>query len=230
MGMKYLKMFESFNDSEIHYICREYGIENYTINKDRSIDVDGNVDISGFDLEELPLSFGTVYGMFNCSSNNLESLKGSPKMVLNGFGCHDNQLTNLEYLPKDIGGAVLLSFNELTSLKGCPEKVNGVFKCDYNKLTSLEFCPKEVTSIFDCSINQIIDMGVIEKIEDNFYCKGNPIQKIYNLFNTQQSFIDSLDYDYFRGGNKINKIRLEQALAEFALKCPNNIPGYEFIQ
>ena len=35
--MKYLKLFENYED--IHSICEEYGIENYTINDDESIDL-----------------------------------------------------------------------------------------------------------------------------------------------------------------------------------------------
>ena len=53
--MKYLKLFESFND--IDSICKRYGIENYTINEDGSIDVDGNVSLSSQGLTELPLRF-----------------------------------------------------------------------------------------------------------------------------------------------------------------------------
>ena len=30
----------------IESICQEYGIENYTINEDGTVDVDGNVDLS----------------------------------------------------------------------------------------------------------------------------------------------------------------------------------------
>jgi len=37
-------------DKEIHKICKEYGIENYTINNDGSIDVDGYVDLSNMEL------------------------------------------------------------------------------------------------------------------------------------------------------------------------------------
>ena len=36
-------LYESFN--EIHYICREYEIDDYTINSDGSIDVDGDVNL-----------------------------------------------------------------------------------------------------------------------------------------------------------------------------------------
>ena len=40
--MKYIKVFENFKtEKDIHNICNKYGIINYTINKDGSIDVDG---------------------------------------------------------------------------------------------------------------------------------------------------------------------------------------------
>ena len=45
-------LFENFN--EIHKICQKYGIENYTINPDGNIDVDGNVSLSNKKLTELP--------------------------------------------------------------------------------------------------------------------------------------------------------------------------------
>ena len=39
--MRYLKLFESFEN--IDKICKQYNIENYTINPDGTIDVDDNV-------------------------------------------------------------------------------------------------------------------------------------------------------------------------------------------
>ena len=41
-NMKYLKLFENFDQTKIDKICKKYGIENYTINPDGSIDVDGD--------------------------------------------------------------------------------------------------------------------------------------------------------------------------------------------
>jgi len=41
-------------DKEIHKICKEYGIKNYTINTDGSIDVDGYVNLSKKRLTKLP--------------------------------------------------------------------------------------------------------------------------------------------------------------------------------
>jgi len=42
--LSYKKFFES--KQEIDSICRKYGIRNYTINPDESIDVDRDVDLS----------------------------------------------------------------------------------------------------------------------------------------------------------------------------------------
>ena len=56
---------------DIDSICKKYGIENYTINEDGTVDVDGDVSIVGkivrdrfinIDLTKLPLRFGKVSG------------------------------------------------------------------------------------------------------------------------------------------------------------------------
>ena len=41
--MKYLRLFESFED--IKGICKKYDIKDYTINPDGTIDVNENVDL-----------------------------------------------------------------------------------------------------------------------------------------------------------------------------------------
>ena len=53
--MKYLKLFEAFED--INEICKKYNIKNYTINQDVSIDVNGYVDLYNIGLTKLPLKF-----------------------------------------------------------------------------------------------------------------------------------------------------------------------------
>ena len=57
------------SENEIHRICKEYGIKNYTINSDGSIDVDGNVDITLCYLRSIPVKFNKVTGYFSCSNN-----------------------------------------------------------------------------------------------------------------------------------------------------------------
>ncbi len=143
---------------EIHTICEKYGITNYTINPDGSIDVFGSVYLSGYRLTKLPLKFNKVSGYFNISYNDFTSLEGSPVEVGGNFWCNDNQLT---------------------SLKGCPKLVGGIFNCGNNNLTSLEGCPKEVGEFFYCSSNKLTSLkGGPEKVYDMFYCGGNPLESL----------------------------------------------------
>ncbi len=76
-------MFESFIeisgttgdmniDNEIFYIARKFGIRKYKINEDGTIDVDGDVDLSGKELTELPLKFRNITGDFYCYKNLVE--------------------------------------------------------------------------------------------------------------------------------------------------------------
>ena len=78
----------------ISLICKQYGITNYTINSDGSIDVNGYVNLSYRHLTELPLMFNRVTGLFNCSYNQLTSLEFSPDYVGGDFDCEYNNLTN----------------------------------------------------------------------------------------------------------------------------------------
>jgi hypothetical protein len=60
--------------NSIHDICEKYGIKNYTINDDGSIDVNGDVDLYNCSITELPLRFNKVTGWFDCGYNNLTTL------------------------------------------------------------------------------------------------------------------------------------------------------------
>ena len=97
-------LFENFN--EIHGICKKYGIENYTINNDGSIDVYGDVNLYSKKLTKLPVKFRNVSGRFDCYNNNLTTLEGAPQSVLGSFYCNRNNLTTLEGAPKSVGGNV----------------------------------------------------------------------------------------------------------------------------
>ena len=95
---------------EIEDWCEEMGIQDYTINSQGEIDVNGSVNLSGGDFKELPYKFGTVTGHFNIGDNpNLISLKNCPNKVGFYFRC--------SYCPK------------LESLEGCPKVVGDCFYC-----------------------------------------------------------------------------------------------------
>jgi hypothetical protein len=110
----------------ISLICKKYGIENYTINDDGSIDVNGNVDLLWYRLTELPLNFNRVTGYFNCNCNKLTTLKGSPKWVGGSFSCINNQLTSLEFSPDYVGGWFDCRWNNLTN-NYCIAEIKGNF-------------------------------------------------------------------------------------------------------
>lgn len=48
--MKHLNFYTNF---KIQYLCKKYNITNYKINKDGTIDVDGDVDLSCVGFERL---------------------------------------------------------------------------------------------------------------------------------------------------------------------------------
>jgi hypothetical protein len=58
--MKDIKIIDS--------ICNKFGITNWTVNPDGTVDVDGGVDISNYDIGEMPLKFGKVSGDFSLSA------------------------------------------------------------------------------------------------------------------------------------------------------------------
>jgi hypothetical protein len=143
------------NTKNIENICQEWGIENYTINGDGTVDVDGDVDISKRNLSKLPLKFGRVTGSFYCMHNQLTTLEGCPLEVGGELWCYNNELTTLEGCTKKVGGYFYCFKNKLITLEGCPRKVGGNFACSNNQLTSLEGCPKEVGGEFYCYYNPL---------------------------------------------------------------------------
>jgi len=142
--MRYLKLFESFEDKtdkwNILKICIKNDIYDYTINPDGSIDVNGDVYLSGKKLTKIPLKFNKVNGYFGCSSNNLISLEGCPKEVNHGFSCYGNKLTSFIHAPKIISGGL---------------------DCDNNNIRSFEYFPSYVGVNFWCSGNPIVEIWIL---------------------------------------------------------------------
>jgi hypothetical protein len=150
------------NISEIHRICKGYGIENYTINDDLSIDVDGDVELTNISLNEIPLNFGRVSGCFYTTCNKLKSLKFVPKYVNGDFGCSDNDLSSLYNSPQFVGGDFYCRSNNLTSLEGLPKYIIGYINCNDNKIWSFK--------------------GIPDNFRGKLYCNLNPIYEIWKLF------------------------------------------------
>jgi len=161
-----------------------YGVKNYTINDDLTVDVDGYVDLTSKRLKRIPIQFGNVSGGFYCSRNSLTSLKGSPISVGSSFNCMLNKLTSLEYIPKEIVGYFTCYDNQITSLIGGPEKVLGSYSCAKNKITSLKGCPEIVYEEFDCQSNALTSLEYMPQLVGNkFYFMKNNLEdtKLYDM-------------------------------------------------
>jgi len=90
---------------EIKNWLTRHRIENYTINSDMSVDVEGDVDLQHCNIQRLKLQFNRVNGNFLVTENDLTSLWGSPKTEVTGdFFCNYNYLGSLCSAPPVIGG------------------------------------------------------------------------------------------------------------------------------
>jgi hypothetical protein len=125
---------KKYNRFKINYICKKYGIRNYTINSDLSINVEGEVDLYRKGLTKLPIKFKEVSGSFWCGGNRLISLEGCPERVGSNFSCSRNKLTSLEGCPKYIGGDFYCQNNNIYTFEGIPDytHIGRNFYCDGN--------------------------------------------------------------------------------------------------
>jgi hypothetical protein len=213
--MIWVKLFKKF---KIDIICKEYGIKNYTISPDGTVDVDGDVKLYKKDLKALPLKFGKVSGYFHCGYNQLTTLEGSPKEVGGDFYCYNNQLTTLTGAPKEVGGNFYCYNNQLTTLEGAPKEVAGRFDCSSNQLTTLEGAPKEIGGNFYCGNNQLTTLeGAPKEVDGSFYCHSNPLPKeILNFDDIKYILKWQDDYVIWQHG-KLNQYRFQEMIKDYDL-------------
>lgn len=199
--MKYLKRYNQLNEnqSNIDSICLEFGIENYSINPDGSIDVDGDVVIRfRRNLYQLPLKFRKVTGNFDISYNKLTSLEGCPNEVGGDFDCSNNELSSLIGSPDLVGVDFVCGHNPLTSLTGCPTEVRN-FYCNDTELSNLVGAPKKVYSFYGRSnlkLNSIL--GFPDQYQE-YVLRETPVYKILQVFikhHKLDKFIERINHFY----------------------------------
>lgn len=159
-------------------LCEEYELQNYTINPDGTVDINGDVDIRDQDINEyIPIKFGTVTGNFDCSHNQLKSLKNCPVEVKGSFYCSWNAMTDLQGSPKRVGNHFCCDQNEyLESLYGCPTDIYGDFDCEECNLSTLETGPRSVKGSYTCNNNFIYSLkGAPNEVGGDFNCSNNDL-------------------------------------------------------
>jgi hypothetical protein len=208
--------YENFikeSKEDIDSICKKFGIRNYTINEDSTVDVDWDVNLYDKGLTKIPLKFGEVSGYFSCGDNQLISLEGSPLSVGGYFNCISNQLKSLEGSPLSVGGGFYCSYNKLKSLDGISGRISGGIYCYNNQLRDVK--------------------GVKDGWLGEFDIRRNPVYQIFKLFPEDKwdEVIEILnEYEVIRdNGNLIILQRLEQVFLEIGLEVPEieEIEGYK---
>ena len=140
--MKYLKLFEGYQtESEVAEICRKYNIENWTLNSDGLVDVNGDVHLAFKRLNKIPLKFGTVTGDFDFDCNRLTSLEGASHTVDNFFifdneKIYTDKLTSFEFAPKYVGAGFSCRGHNIRSFEGLVN-IGGYFICDGSPLNEI---------------------------------------------------------------------------------------------
>ena len=119
------------------------------------------------------VSFGNVFGYFNCAFNNLTSLEGAPRHA-DSFHCNSNNITSLKGAPLKVEGDFNCAHNNLTSLEDSPIYVSDNFYCEGNKIASLKGAPQKCRN-FRFQDNMVVDLeGFPFKCLD-FNGNGNPL-------------------------------------------------------
>jgi hypothetical protein len=231
--MKHIKPYKIFESNspnfpttreEVIQVCEKCEIENYTINDDLSIDVNGDVNLAYRRLEYFPLRFNYVGGYFQCSFNKLKSLEGCPQTVNESFFCYCNELKSLEGCPQTVGCGFDCFNNNLVSLESCPQTVSGDFSCGNNNLKSLKGCPQTVSGTFNCGDNELRDLEHFPEVNGSVIIYGNIVNLlVYTFINKADSFMieDFIDYEIVRNGNTVMLDRLQTFIRDNDLEMPN---------
>ncbi len=224
--MKRLRKYKIFeSNTEIDEICRKYGIVNYTINGDNTIDVNGDVGLWDRELKSIPLNFNIVNGYFQCGRNRLTSLKGCPVRVGSWFSCSYNILTSLQYSPQYVeNDNFSCGNNRIESLQYCTKLIRGYFYCSNNNLTSLQYHPT-VYGKFFCHSNQINTFENFYYFKEDIDFRDNPIWDIYELFNDMTLIELTRDYGFEYEG-EIDLYKLDIFLKETKYEYKGDLRKY----
>ena len=212
--MKHIKPYKIFESTSLNFpttreevieVCNRYRINNYTINDDLSIDVEGHVNLAYKNLEYLPLRFNYVSGDFSCYDNKLKTLEGCPQTVSGSFDCYRNKLITLEGSPSVVNGNLICYVNELETLEGSPKTINGNFLCFVNKLKDLEYFPEvsDYINIRDNPVNLLVYTFIENEETDSFMIE------------------DFIDYEIVRNGNTVMLDRLQTFIRDNDLEMPD---------
>jgi hypothetical protein len=199
----------------------------WEINSNGEVDVDGDVDMSGLDLTEIPIKFGEVDGDFNCSNNNLTTLKNCPTYVGGYFDCSSNKLESMLHSPSYVWKYIDCSWNNLKSLEFSNPSKNQTylksFSCHNNKITSLEGIPKSRKYIISNNNLTTLLGFSLDKVIEDFDCSGNYLTSL-------EFAPTSVGWNFRCGFNNLTSLEFAPTSVGWNFYCYKQRNGYTFTE
>lgn len=191
-------------------------INNFTINKDDSVDVVGSIHFSNLRYKKLPVRFNKIDGDVHIAGGLLETLQGLPADISGQLTVTNLDLPTWDGFPTSLGsldlhtvtvpgpfpkfrsisGPVTLhSVSGLSNLIGLPEVIGGLAIVECEDLTALDGLPKQINGTVHIQNYNASKLKTLEafnastvdgKIMISVAGKGSPIQ-LPSKFNTTQS-------------------------------------------
>lgn len=140
----------------IEEVLNKYDVKNYTINKDGSVNLTGDVSFFNKGIDKIPFEIKSTTGIIDFSYNNLTSLEGCPEVAHSIFfarnkikeidcvpmeskllSLSNNEIENLNFPEGFNSGEIVLRHNNIYDLKGMPSSFNGKIFLQYNPIATL---------------------------------------------------------------------------------------------
>ncbi len=161
---KSFKVYQDWDEDEIHYVLSTDDIEHKYSNKNPHIvTIKGNIkrlDCGGNNLTSLDVSKNTALTELNCSGNNLTSLDVSKNTALTWLDCGGNNLTSLDVSKNTALTELNCYDNNLTSLDVSKNTALTDLFCRENNLTSLNVSGCTALTELDCYDNNLTSLNV----------------------------------------------------------------------
>lgn len=165
--------------SQIEDILQEWKVNNYTINRDMSVSIEGNLIVKK-KMKELPFKIDRVSRSCILRDVGLESLHNSPNFVGSQYDLSVNNITILD-LPEKVH-SIDISENPFKTLKGSPKIVEGNMLLDETNLETLEHGPDIVKeNFYITNNNHLTSLKGIPKEIKNLFIHTNKYLSIYEL-------------------------------------------------
>jgi hypothetical protein len=150
--------------------------------------IGGDLIVNNNEIESFEFLPGNINGSLYCNNNKIKSFKNAPRFIRKNFHCNNNEFTSFEYAPRLVGEehsfgfaeySFDCSYNQISSFYNMPIGCQ-IINISNNKISSLYYSRR--CGILDCDNNNIVSFDGAPQHIDVFYCKGNPIYPIWDLF------------------------------------------------